>query len=135
MKVSKVVSLIFFLQVKEYDGDNSFISLKDFALKFLDNSLTLKEVWPRLKYDEAVVSLTSLNFNNVIRNYFTFVMFYAPWCGQCEILLPVFKELGNDFRGERTVTFAKLDCTVNVNANFCFQQKVSFIPLQFIPEF
>jgi len=41
----------------------------------------------------------------------TFVKFFAPWCGHCKKLAPVWDEVGQSFRTTPGVTLAKVDCT------------------------
>ncbi|EDQ87496.1 uncharacterized protein MONBRDRAFT_27243 [Monosiga brevicollis MX1] len=38
---------------------------------------------------------------------------YAPWCGHCKKLAPVFSELATKFKDEDSVTVAKIDATAN----------------------
>ena len=40
-----------------------------------------------------------------------FVKFYAPWCGHCKGLAPIWKEVAEELKTELTV--AEVDCTVD----------------------
>jgi protein disulfide-isomerase A1 len=42
----------------------------------------------------------------------TLVMYYAPWCGHCKKLAPVWKELAKEMQGS-DVVIAKMDSTEN----------------------
>lgn len=39
--------------------------------------------------------------------------FYAPWCGHCKALEPVYKELAEKFQNEPRIRVMKLDATAN----------------------
>jgi protein disulfide-isomerase A4 len=41
------------------------------------------------------------------------IEFYAPWCGHCKSLEPIYKELGKSLKKEKNLVIAKLDATAN----------------------
>lgn len=60
------------------------------------------------------------NFDEVVINNDkdTLVEFYAPWCGHCKKLTPVFEEVAQAMEGE-DVAIVKMDATANdVPSNF-----------------
>ena len=63
----------------------------------------------------SVVTLTSDNFEEVVKAEGTDVMveFYAPWCGHCMQLKPVYKKLAAEFESVPSVTVAAMDATAH----------------------
>lgn len=62
---------------------------------------------------EDVVELTDDDFDEVVMNSQDawFVKFYAPWCGHCKKLAPIWNEVATELKGE--VKFANVDATTN----------------------
>merc|ERR1712088_81157 len=81
------------------------------------------EMTPHLKSEEQpedwdanpVKVLVSSNFASVAlaEGKEVFVEFYAPWCGHCKKLAPVWDELGEHFKDDESVVIAKIDMTAN----------------------
>lgn len=59
-----------------------------------------------------------------------FVEYYAPWCGHCKKLAPIWEQLAKDYEGHENVIVAKMDSTVNEVASVSVQ---GFPTLKFYP--
>ncbi|KAH8105423.1 thioredoxin-domain-containing protein [Cristinia sonorae] len=77
-----------------------------------------------------VIALNGRTFPEVVSGGHIFVKFFAPWCGHCKKLAPVWKELARDMRGKLTV--AEVNC--DDNASICKDEGVTGYPmLQYYP--
>jgi len=81
--------------------------------------------------DEKAPSATDLddsNFKDLVGGSPHFVMFFAPWCGHCKRLAPVWEEMAGKHNKDvdSEVTIAKVDCTVATA--LCSAQDVTGYP-------
>merc|ERR1719167_1285674 len=74
-------------------------------------SQTLPEDWNK----EPVKVLVATNFDEVVFNKDSDVLveFYAPWCGHCKQLAPIYDELAKKFEDDASIVVAKIDATQN----------------------
>uniref|UniRef100_A0A1B6CLZ3 Protein disulfide-isomerase n=1 Tax=Clastoptera arizonana TaxID=38151 RepID=A0A1B6CLZ3_9HEMI len=106
-------------------ADNKkFVMKEEFSLenfeKFL-NDLKGNKLEPFLKSEPIpednngpVIVAVGKNFDEVVtnNNKDTLIEFYAPWCGHCKKLTPVYEELGEKLKDE-DVSIVKMDATAN----------------------
>lgn len=90
---------------EEYNGGRS-------ATDFIDFINGRTGMNKRLKAEPSFVeALTDNTFDQIVMDpsVGALVKFYAPWCGHCKSLAPIYEELGKTFANENSVVIAKLD--------------------------
>jgi len=74
--------------------------------------------------DKPVKVVVGKNFNEIVmdKSKDVLIEFYAPWCGHCKKLEPIFDDLGKSLaKTQPDIVIAKMDATLNDSPHSAYQ--------------
>lgn len=121
-------------KVDKYTGQRTHEELKVYVSKMLEKGNDQANIKTENldSTTHTVLSLTGESFKHGIENGISFVKFFAPWCGHCKNLAPIWKDLGKKFLTNDNVKIAKVDCTLDVSKELCNEQEVDGFPTLYL---
>ncbi|XP_055911418.1 thioredoxin domain-containing protein 5 homolog [Eupeodes corollae] len=124
-------------KIEKFSGSRTLEDLKAYVEKMLGGASKKNEIEQeedQWKEEDlaGVVQLTADAFEKTIKSGITFVKFYAPWCGHCQKLSPVWDQLAANTHVKNSgIKIAKVDCTQSNNKELCQEQLVEGYPTLF----
>ncbi|XP_019635970.1 PREDICTED: protein disulfide-isomerase A4-like [Branchiostoma belcheri] len=91
-------------------------TLREFVEAFKNGELKpVIKSQPVPKKQGAVTTVVGKNFEKIVmdKSKDVLIEFYAPWCGHCKKLEPIYKELGKKYKNAKDLVIAKMDATAN----------------------
>ena len=85
------------------------------ALLFLSVSTVAGDESSAATSHSDVVTLTDQNFDELTKTGSWLIEFYAPWCGHCKALAPVWEKAATELRSH-PIRLGKVDCTAETKA-------------------
>ncbi|PPR04006.1 hypothetical protein CVT24_010499 [Panaeolus cyanescens] len=124
-------------KLADFKGSREMDRLKTFMKSFVKEtpapaapkaeSKPQKPAGPVLNPTGDVLALTEDNFDSILKKGPAFIKFYAPWCGHCKKLAPVWKQLARHMQGKLTI--AEVNC--DENSKLCAKSGIEGYPTLF----
>lgn len=108
--------------MKKFESETKVAEMTvESVTKFIDD-IQSGAIKPHLKSEEVPASndapvtvVVGKNFEEIVKDNTKDVLveFYAPWCGHCKKLAPIYDELGEKYKDNKDLVIAKMDATAN----------------------
>uniref|UniRef100_A0A4W3I1Z3 Protein disulfide-isomerase n=1 Tax=Callorhinchus milii TaxID=7868 RepID=A0A4W3I1Z3_CALMI len=101
------------MEPDEFDSE----TLREFVIAFKKGKLTpIVKSQPVPKKNKGPVKIVvGKTFGEIVmdKKKDVLIEFYAPWCGHCKSLEPVYLDLAKKYKNEKNLIIAKMDATAN----------------------
>nr|CAI5826400.1 unnamed protein product [Callosobruchus analis] len=118
-------------KIEKYKGERQHENLKAFVEQMMQPDGISRESDPTADPPPDPVSvgeLTADTFKLGIESGLSFVKFFAPWCGHCKRLSPIWDILAEKFGKIDEVHISKVDCTHTANKQLCNDENIEGFP-------
>ena len=114
-------------QVAKYEGGRTVDAFSTFLKEHAGGHVeTYEDSQHAAVAHDGLKVLTDEDFDATVAEGHAFIKFYAPWCGHCKKMAPVWAKLAHDFKDVDRLSVAKIDCTENDRA--CTRHGVNGYP-------
>jgi len=121
--IDDIKSTLKYKMESEFNVENLKAFLADFVAGKIAPYIKSEPIPDNSNEDVKVV--VGKNFNDIVLDTTKDVLLemYAPWCGHCKKLEPVYKELAESLKDNPNVVIAKMDATANDSPHGKYQAK------------
>lgn len=119
-KMEDIVVVLWTSQKEKYiytEDEVTTDNINEFISDYKDGNLKpfLRSQPKPTKQTGPVTVVVGSTFQEIVEDTTrdVFIEFYAPWCGHCKALAPIYKSLAKKYKDNNKLVIAKFDATVN----------------------
>lgn len=100
---------------KDITAENIKVFIEEFLAGKLNPEYKSEDIPETQDKTNNVVKIVGKNWESIVKDSTkdVLVMFYAPWCGHCQRLHPIFDNFANTLKDYDNLVFGRIDATLN----------------------